>query len=43
MIFELRRGRLFELKDGRGPEAHASRGESWVDPAGEEPGEARAE
>jgi hypothetical protein len=43
MIFELRRGPLFELRDGSGPEAHASRDESWVDPAGEEPGDARAE
>ena len=38
-MFELRRGPIFELSGGLWP----SRGESWVNPAGEEPGEARAE
>ncbi len=38
-IFELRRCPLFELSDGLRP----ARDESWVDPAGEESGEARAE
>jgi hypothetical protein len=38
-MFELGRGPLFELSGGFWP----SRGESWMDPAGEEPGEASAE
>jgi hypothetical protein len=38
-MFELRRCPHFELNDGRWP----SRGESWVNPVGDESGEARAE